>query len=253
MLPDPSLPAEELPAPLLTHSHRPAERWRALFEVVLCSGYVTQLTIIGVLGVLGLAPATAEGAVTARFIFLVSALDTVLLLSLIFLLMAWSGDRPADVFLGRRPIGPEAAVGLGTVPVVFAVVMLLQVVIQLAAPFLRNVPQNPFASMLGSPLMLAGFILLTVIAGGLREELQRAFLLTRFEQHLGGARLGLLITSLAFGLGHTLQGWDAAVVTGLLGAFWGTVYLWRRSAVATFVSHACFNAGQVVVGYLTLT
>jgi membrane protease YdiL (CAAX protease family) len=88
-----------------------------------------------------------------------------------------------------------------------------------------------------------------VIAGGVREELQRAFLLHRFEQRLGGGGIGLVVTSLAFGLGHTLQGWDAAVTTAVLGACWGALYLARRSVVATVTSHALFNLAQVSVGY----
>ena len=67
----------------------------------------------------------------------------------------------------------------------------------------------------------------------------------RFGQWLGGGGVGVLITSAAFGGGHLLQGKDAAIATGLLGAFWGVVYLRRRSAVAPMVSHAGFNLLQV--------
>ena len=38
---------------------------------------------------------------------------------------------------------------------------------------------------------------------------------------------------------------DAALVTGLLGAFWGVLYLVRRSAVAAMVSHAGFNLVEI--------
>jgi membrane protease YdiL (CAAX protease family) len=50
----------------------------------------------------------------------------------------------------------------------------------------------------------------------------------------------------AFGAGHLLQGIDAALATGLLGAFWGAVYLRRRSCVAPMVSHAGFDLLQIV-------
>ena len=36
------------------------------------------------------------------------------------------------------------------------------------------------------------------------------------------------------------------LVTGLLGAFWGVVYLRRRSAVAPMVSHAGFDLLQIL-------
>jgi membrane protease YdiL (CAAX protease family) len=49
----------------------------------------------------------------------------------------------------------------------------------------------------------------------------------------------------AFGAGHFLQGVDAAIATGVLGAFWAIVYLRRRSIVAPVVSHSGFNLVQL--------
>jgi membrane protease YdiL (CAAX protease family) len=90
--------------------------------------------------------------------------------------------------------------------------------------------------------MFAGLV---VVAGGVREELQRAFLLRRFEQSLGGSTVGVVVASTAFGIGHIVQGADAVVATALLGAFWGVVYLRRRSVVAPMVSHSGFDLLQV--------
>jgi membrane protease YdiL (CAAX protease family) len=78
---------------------------------------------------------------------------------------------------------------------------------------------------------------------------QRAFIRHRFEQYLGGAMTGLVIFSVVFGLGHLIQGRDAAIATGLLGAFWGIVYLRRRSIVAPVFCHALFNLTEVVIAY----
>lgn len=225
---------------------------RALLEVFLCSDFPTQFAIGVLLARAGIAPTTEDGDLSLPFVYMISAIDTVVLLALILWLLRLSGDRPRDVFLGSRNPLRELAVGLVFVPVAFAIVMVLQIVIHLGAPFLRNVPENPFQSLLSSPLHVAGFILLVLIAGGVREELQRAFLLHRFETSLGGASVGLVITSLAFGLGHALQGWDAILVTATLGALWGSVYLWRRSVIPTIVCHACFNAGEVLLGYYVL-
>jgi len=222
-------------------------RLRAAAEVVLCSGYPTQLALLPVLIAVGIPP--LEGtALNPAFVFAVSAIDTVLLLALVFLLLRLSNERPRDVLLGPRAAIGELGRGLLATPAVFALVIAVQLIIRAFAPYLHNVPVNPFESLLGSPLRMAGFLLLVVIAGGVREEIQRAFLLHRFEQRLGGGRLGLVVTSLAFGLGHTLQGWDAAIVTGLLGAFWGSMYLTRRSAISNITSHALFNIVQVLAG-----
>ena len=80
----------------------------------------------------------------------------------------------------------------------------------------------------------------------MREELQRAFLLHRFRVDLGQPWLGLFITSLSFGMGHTLQGQDAAIITGVLGAIWGAFYLTRGGALASLVSHSLFNSGELL-------
>ena len=68
----------------------------------------------------------------------------------------------------------------------------------------------------------------------------------RFDVWLGGGTVGVVITSVAFGAGHLLQGVDAAIATGTLGAFWGVLYLRRRSAVAPVVSHSGFNVLQIL-------
>ena len=69
------------------------------------------------------------------------------------------------------------------------------------------------------------FAFVVMIAGGVREEIQRGFVLRRFEQYLGGGAVGLAIFSALFGLGHLEQGYDVAISTGVLGAFWGAIYL----------------------------
>ena len=59
--------------------------------------------------------------------------------------------------------------------------------------------------------------------------------------------MGVVVSSLAFGIGHVVQGADAAIATGILGAFWGIAYLRRRSVVAPVVSHAAFDLLQIAV------
>jgi membrane protease YdiL (CAAX protease family) len=124
------------------------------------------------------------------------------------------------------------------------IVVLLSM--QRYTPWLHTVPDNPLQELLRSPRDAWLFALVVVLAGGVREEVQRAFLLHRFEVWLGGPVVGIVVTSVAFGAGHLLQGADAAIATGLLGAFWGIVYLRRRSCIAPIVSHAGFDLMQIV-------
>ncbi len=137
-------------------------------------------------------------------------------------------------------------IGLATVPLVFVGVGLLLNALRLLAPSLHNVATNPLEQLAATPGQAAVFSLVAILAGGVREELQRAFMLRRFEQYLGGATVGMWIVSVAFGLAHFTQGWDAAVTTATLGAFWGWMYLRRRSTVGPMASHAGFNSLEIL-------
>ena len=219
----------------------------ALIEVLLCSGLPTQLVIIGILRVAGLQPQDGAGGLSLAFFGALAALDSALLIGLIFLFLLARRESPRALLLGTRPPAREAAIGAALIPIVFIFVALVVGGLRLIAPWLQTVPQNPLGALLDTPAEAVVFGVIVVIAGGLREEIQRAFILHRFEQSLGGARVGLVLFSVMFGLGHIEQGADVAIATAALGLFWGILYLARRSIVAPAVSHAGFNLAQVIV------
>lgn len=228
-----------------------AARWRALAQIAACSGVPTQLLIAQLLALVGVGPFGEGGALNATWVFVVSLVDTVVLVALIVFFLRANGESVAHVLFGLRTPWREVQLGLvSVVPVLLAAAAVLFLA-RYAAPWLHNVPDNPLAGLLRSPRDAWAFGVVVLVAGGLREELQRAFLLTRFEQHLGGARVGLVVTSVAFGLAHVLQGFDAMLATAVLGFIWGAMYLWRRSAVAPIVSHGGFNSLEIV-RYLTI-
>jgi len=235
---DPSNPSPG-PAP-----YRP--RLMAVAEVLLCSSVPTQVAISFVLRLAGLAPLGADGQLSLPFVLVLSIADTILLIGLMVILTRAHGDSIAALWLGDRPVLREARLGLLLIPVVFLMVVIVLNVLRLAAPWLHNVPVNPLEQLAGTPGEAAAFAVVAILAGGVREELQRAFLLQRFVRHLGGPVVGVVVLSVAFGIGHIVQGWDAVITTGLLGAFWAVLYLRRRSAVAPIVSHAGFNSLEVL-------
>ena len=215
-------------------------------EIVLCSGYPTQLFISVLLISFGMQPQTPEGKLSGNFVFALSMLDTVLLLSLIVLCMRLRGERAVDVFFGTtRPLR-EIAAGVMSLPAVLMILIVLTVIIRRFFPGMHNVPDNPLEGLVVDGLSIWLFLVVVIVAGGVREELQRAFLLQRFRDYLGQPWLGLFITSLAFGMGHTLQGMDAALITGTLGALWGFLYLTRGGALAGMVSHSLFNSAELL-------
>ncbi len=221
-------------------------QWPTWVEILLCSGYPTQLIVARLLVTAGIRPTLANGGLSGTFVFALSLIDTVVLLSLIVFLLMRRGERPMQVFFGGLPPAREIAAGILSLPVILFVVLALTLSIRRAIPVLHNVPNNPLEGLLGAGVSLWLFLAVVIIAGGVREELQRAFLLHRFRGDLGQPWLGLFITSLSFGMGHTLQGLDAAVITGALGAMWGAMYLKRGGALASMVSHSLFNSSELL-------
>ena len=224
----------------------PRERLGALAEVVLCSGYPTQLFIIALLSALGMSVQTADGGLSPRFILALSMLDSMLLIAMIVFFLHTHGERPSDVLLGSRPVSREILLGILLLPIVFLLVLVVLATILTIAPQLRNVPRNPLEDLLQNYFDAIVFGVVAMIAGGVREEVQRGFILHRFDQYLGGGAVGLVVFSAVFGLGHIYEGYDVAIVTSVLGAIWGVTYLLRRSIVAPMVSHAAFNLSQLV-------
>jgi membrane protease YdiL (CAAX protease family) len=242
--PDPLPPAFISPADTLTAGQK---RLIAVAEVVLCSSLPTQIVIGQLLATAGLNPRGDNGQLSPPFAFALLLLDSIVLIAIMVVLTRAHRESVRELWLGNRPVLAEFWRGLALVPAVFLIVGLVLTGLMRVLPGLHNVTDNPIEQLAsGGPHDAAMLGMIAVLAGGVREELQRAFLLRRFEQHLGGPFVGVLVLSAAFGLGHYPQGWDAVIATGLLGAIWAVVYLRRRSSVAPIVSHAGFNSLEVL-------
>ena len=244
MSPDP-VSESPVPSPASQTRIEPSQRVVALLEVILCSDFPTQLTLLATFYALGFNQRNPDGALNVAFVATLSLVDAVLLIGLIVFFLRAHGENVREVFFGNRPIAQEARAGLPMSFVALAIAFGAILIIQQLAPWLRTEETNPLQDLLAKPSDAAIMAVVLVVAGGIREEIQRAFLLRRFERWLGGPVVGVAVTSTAFGAGHLVQGVDVAVVTGLLGAFWAMVYLRRRSIVAPVVSHSGFNLLQL--------
>lgn len=228
-------------------------RWAAAFQVVICCGQIpTQTAIASLLMLFGVAP-EANGQITLGFFAGITLIDTFVVIALMRIFLNDGNESARTVFFGPRdrehgPYNLERETGIGIIltPVVLVGALTLVALLKLFVPVLHNVPVSPFESFFDTPLRALVFTVVAMVAGGVREELQRGFLLHRFEQSLGGMKLGLALFSVAFGAFHYTQGWDVAIATGLLGLFWGWLYMKRGSVVAAMVSHAGFNGTQVL-------
>ena len=68
------------------------------------------------LAIVGVPPPVAVERLTLSYVVTLSLADTVLLLSLIWVLLRAHGERPTELLLGRRPVAREAILGLLWVP-----------------------------------------------------------------------------------------------------------------------------------------
>jgi membrane protease YdiL (CAAX protease family) len=218
----------------------------AAAEVVAASGFPSQFLLSLLLLGAGFHAQDDRGGLSLAYVATVWLLDTAAMGAFIVWRLRASGESVRTLLLGARPAGREALLGLAIVPLLFVLVVAVLGALRLAIPALHNVTTNPLEGLVRSAVDAWVLGTLAVLSGGLKEEAQRAFVLHRFEEHLGGSSVGLVVFSVVFGMGHFIQGWDVGVVTTLLGFVWGVLYLRRRSVTASVVSHAGFNIIQIV-------
>jgi hypothetical protein len=117
----------------------PRRPWQSLWEVLLCSGYPTQLALGGVARLAGLGPQSPDGTLSLTFVAVVSAADTVVLVALILWLLRRRGESPGQVFLDHRRQGVEAGLGVLLAPAVLFLIWFTLWLLQVVAPALRTV------------------------------------------------------------------------------------------------------------------
>ena len=221
------------------------DRIQALFEVVLLAGMVSSL--IATLPFTGRirdqAGLLADIRVLAGYLLLEAAVTFVLL----HLVMKAHGEKLRDFGLSWQRWRSDVLFGLAIVPILFGVNGIVNVIFRTYLPQLFQ-ERNPLAELVRTPQDLTLFIGTALIAGGIKEELQRAFILRRFQVFLGGANFGLIVWSAVFALGHTIQGWQGVVVAGIYGLVFGILYLARGSLVAPMVAHGIYDA-VALLGY----
>lgn len=228
---------------------RPAKPWldriQALIEVFLLSGLVS--------GFFAILPFSfrAKGSLLltrdARTVALYLLLESGITLVLLVVVLRAHRETIRDLGWRFRQWRFDVVLGLGVVPVLFLLNMAVGVAFRALLPK-YYMERNPLTEIIHTPQELVLFLLSAFIAGGIKEELQRAFIITRFRQYLGGAWLGLLIWSLAFGAGHYAQGLQGVLAATLFGFLFGLVYLARGSLVAPILAHSVYDSAALL-GY----
>ena len=167
-------------------------------------------------------------------------LDSTLTLAIILLLLRVSGRSLKDLGWKKQGWLSEFLSGAATLPLLFGSTFLIGVMFRLFLPQYVS-QENPLLEMIQDRTDLTLLLMTSVYVGGIKEEIQRAFVLENFKAHLGGVVPGLVLWSIFFGIGHSFQGVDYAVAAGVLGLLFGLIYLRRRHLAAPIGAHALYD------------
>jgi len=242
---------DEFPAPESQPSlpqQRLVQRFHSLIEVVLVGlgGSILVPLLFSWIGI-------GQAQILGRALSLVGVLVTDASVTLLILaaLMKLRGESFKSLGWNHASSVREIAIGILFLPVLFASTFVVDLAFK--AWFPDSVTRdNPILSLVRDPGDLGLLLFSSLYVGGIKEELQRAFVLTRFRQDLGGVALGLVLWSLFFGMGHSIQGTDKAVAAGILGLLFGILYLWRGSLVGPIVAHSLYDVVTLLVYFYFL-
>ena len=193
---------------------------------------------------LGLSAEDIYGNVSHLVVYL--TLESSLTLGIILILLWTGGRRLRDLGWSKRSWRKESLAGVAVVPVLFGATILVGLLFRILLPQYVS-EMNPLLEMIQDETDLGLLLFSSIFVGGIKEEIQRAFILVHFRNHLGGAVPGLILWSVFFGAGHSFQGVDFAVAAGVLGLLFGLLYLWRKHLAAPIVSHALYDVVTLLI------
>jgi membrane protease YdiL (CAAX protease family) len=215
------------------------DRVQALFEVLLLSGLISSIMAALIFYAFqgkGAVSPLSNAEVLSVFLLLESAI------TFLFLITVLKAHREPIYSLGLQWDGWKShlLIGMVLVPFLFLINAAVAVTFRIYLPQ-YYVEKNPLAELIHNPQQLVLIIFSALIAGGIKEELQRAFIITRFRVYLGGAGLGLVLWSIGFGAGHYVQGLQGVVIAAIYGLIFGIVYLLSKSLIAPIIAHGVYD------------
>jgi uncharacterized protein len=221
-----------------------ADRVLAIIEIFLLSGLVS-----GFLAVLPFSffhvkdiGLLLKNTKLMSFYLLIDSGITFVILGMI---LKAHGESLGDLGLRWKNLKPNLVLGLALVPLFFLTNALVETFFKAFLPR-YYFETNPLTDPIRTPQELALFALTVLLAGGIREELQRAFILNRFRTYLGGAVTGLVVWSLLFGALHSVQHVQGVVLATVFGFSFGLIYLMTGSLIAPIVAHGAYDVLAVL-------
>lgn len=159
-------------------------------------------------------------------------------------------NRPKGGFLKTALLGMVLAFGISLI----SGYVLLPIIEQIT-----GVPLDlgPFKQLKGNPAILISSLIIGWIVGGFLEEvIFRAFMITRFVNHLPykvAAVVGVIIPSIIFGSLHAYQGPSGQILTGCVGVMLALIYLFNKRNIWLIIfTHGFVNTCSMLFLYFGL-
>lgn len=228
----------------------PTGRLMAVLEIVFVSGFFTDtLALLLAAWLMGVSRPDVLKQPVTLFVYLM--FSTVFILALVGLFQYLARHRPelSLRLFPTRSVMRHILFAVLVVPLFFLVMIGLREMFEFLLPDTVS-PVNPILEMIRTPLHLGLFFISVTVAGGIREEIQRAFIIRRSDVYFGSPYIGLVGWSVVFGFMHIVQGVDAVFVTAVLGLGFGLLYIYRRNVLVPFLTHTLFNCTVLVVYWL---
>ena len=234
-------------------SFRPPYQARlyAVFEIIMVSGifpgFLVSAVFAAVFGRNRMNLAEIDVGLLVTYLMIESALTFLIL----WIMMKARGETFTMLGLRRQQWKTYVLLGILAAPLLMILGGVAGAAFQLLLPEYA-LEKNPLMDMIHSWRQLLMFLVTVITAGGIKEELQRAFILRRFHHHLGGARVGLIAWSLAFGAGHYAQGLQGVCVATVLGLVFGALYLARGNLILPMAAHVSYNTLALLIYWFVI-
>jgi membrane protease YdiL (CAAX protease family) len=168
------------------------------------------------------------------------------LLSLIFYFLWRNGEPIRLLGWASKKIWKDIAIGIGLFIPFFLGTTLLEKGLQSIG---FSAPATPLPSYLTAgdlPQILLALFLVAVVAVA-EETIFRGYLILRFKTLSASSVAAVVLAAIIFSLGHGYEGSAGVVTVGVIGLFFGCIYLWRQSLVPTLIMHFLLDLIGIVV------
>ena len=183
----------------------------ALFEVLLVALAGPVLVQIGfILFNVGRAGLLSD----TRILFLFMASEACITLFFIVLFLRSRGESLRNIGWIWNKAGWEVLLGIGCVPLLFGSTLLVSIFFNVFLPEYVST-SNPLLELIKSNGDLLLFLISSIYVGGIKEEIQRAFVLDRFERYVGALLLRPFLGILGRSAGDQ-DGRRVGIIVGLI-------------------------------------